>query len=124
MEKFILQRKDYLFNPSTKTVEVLNDVIPFFVEENLLTITNITASNTIIYAFGCNGVGGDFNGSKIVLDYNTALMKDTDRLQIILHKPIESTNNDYLRAIERNTNNMTELIEVMKTQTELIKQMF
>jgi len=122
MNKIILQRDDYSFDASEKIINV-NENIKMLNEECLMTITNLTANNTIIYAFGCPGLGGVFFGNQITLSYNTATMSDTDRLQIILYKPVEVSDNDYLRKIEKNTNNMTELIQTVKEQNELIKQM-
>ena len=125
MDKIILQDGDYSFDASAKIVKVNQD-IKMLNAECLLTITNLTANNTIIYAFGCPGMGGVFFGNQITLTYNTNItaMSDTDKLQIILYKPNEISDNEYLRKIEKNTNNLTEVIQLLKEQVELTKQMF
>lgn len=47
----------------------------------VLVITNVN-TNTIIYNFAGNGMGGTVAGNVLTLDYNTTGMSDTDPLQI------------------------------------------
>ena len=123
MEKLIVPYGKYTFDASEKVIKV-DQSIKLLNEECLMTITNLTAGNIIIYAFGCEGMGGVFFGNQITLTYDTTAMLDTDRLQIILYKPNEKSDNEYLRMIEKNTRNMTELIAAVTKQTEIIKQMY
>lgn len=76
----------YTFTPSTKTV-----VIPRTIQrERLILITNVT-TNTVIYNFSDSNlratsytVSGTADTTTVVLNYDTAGMSSTDRLQIII----------------------------------------
>lgn len=78
----------YTFTPSTNTV-VIPRVVP---RERLILITNVT-TNTVIYNFSdsnlratsyTSSTTGGNNTTTVVLNYNTASMSSTDKLQIII----------------------------------------
>ena len=90
-----MARKDiidtyYSFTPSTRTI-VVNQILP---RERLVLITNAN-TNQVIYNFSDpnlkltshsitqNSISGDAT-TTLVLQYNTASMSATDRLQIII----------------------------------------
>jgi len=78
----------YTFTPSTNTI-----VIPRAIQrERLILITNVT-TNTVIYNFSDSNLKantytvsttGGVNTTTVVLNYNTAGMSSTDKLQIII----------------------------------------
>jgi hypothetical protein len=78
----------YTFTPSTNTI-----VIPRAIQrERLILITNVT-TNTVIYNFSDANLkantytvstSGGVNTTTVVLNYNTATMSSTDKLQIIV----------------------------------------
>jgi hypothetical protein len=78
----------YTFTPSTNTI-----VIPRAIQrERLILITNVT-TNTVIYNFSDSNLkantytvstSGGTNTTTVVLNYNTASMSSTDKLQIIV----------------------------------------
>ncbi len=84
----------YTFTPSTNTI-VIPRIIP---RERLILITNVT-TNAVIYNFSdanltantytVSSTGG-VNTTTIVLNYNTAGMSSTDKLQIIVDEYDES----------------------------------
>jgi hypothetical protein len=47
----------------------------------MLLVTNVT-SNTIIYNFADNSLGGVVLGNVLTLNYNTTIMNNADNLQI------------------------------------------
>jgi hypothetical protein len=76
----------YTFTPSTNTI-VIPRVVP---RERLILITNVT-TNTVIYNFSDSNLkantytvstSGGTNTTTVVLNYNTAGMSSTDKLQI------------------------------------------
>jgi hypothetical protein len=78
----------YTFTPSTNTV-VIPRAVP---RERLILITNVT-TNTVIYNFSDANLkantytvstSGGTNTTTVVLNYNTASMSSTDKLQIIV----------------------------------------
>jgi hypothetical protein len=78
----------YTFTPSTNTI-IIPRVIP---RERLILITNVT-TNTVIYNFSDSNLKATsystsstsgVNTTTIVLNYNTASMSSTDKLQIIV----------------------------------------
>ncbi|HLO11218.1 MAG TPA: hypothetical protein VK190_03055 [Pseudoneobacillus sp.] len=71
----------YSFNSATKQITLTG--IKSINLENLLLITNVT-DNIIIYNFADPDLGATVSGNVITLDYNTATMSNTDRLQIFV----------------------------------------
>jgi hypothetical protein len=78
----------YTFTPSTNTI-VIPRVVP---RERLILITNVT-TNTVIYNFSDSNLKantytvsttGGTNTTTVVLNYSTASMSSTDKLQIIV----------------------------------------
>ena len=78
----------YTFSPSTNTI-IIPRVIP---RERLILITNVT-TNTVIYNFSDQNLKatsytvsttGGTNTTTVVLNYSTAGMTSTDKLQIII----------------------------------------
>jgi len=90
MSREILERLDYTFTPSTRTIVINNKFIP---REKLTLITNVT-TNQVIYNFSdpalkATSYSNSINSSMvetttIVLNYNTTSMSSTDKLQIII----------------------------------------
>ena len=88
MARKVLIETDYTFTPSTRTI-VINENIP---RERMVLITNVT-TNQVIYNFSDSSlkftsytpsVNPDGTGkTTMVLDYNTAAMSSTDKIQII-----------------------------------------
>lgn len=110
MKKIILNKGEYSFNPTAKTVTVSAHT-ELFNKEYLLLITNTTTSD-IIYNFACDGYGGTIVESTITLEYDTNLMTDTDSLQILMYT--ESSNVDILTL---------SLLESIRKQTEVQDEM-
>lgn len=88
MARKVILETGYTFTPSTNTV-VIPLVIP---RERLILITNVT-TNTVIYNFSdANLRASNYsfsttdgtNTTTVVLNYNTASMSSTDKLQIIV----------------------------------------
>jgi len=95
MARKVLHETNYTFTPSTKTI-VIPDHIP---RERLVLITNVT-TNQVIYNFSDPSLKAtsytpaiDSNNvatTTIVLNYNTAAMSATDKLQITVDEYAES----------------------------------
>jgi hypothetical protein len=107
MNKIILQKGDYEFDASAKTITILTK-LELFNAESVIGITNIT-DNIIIYQFACKGFGGTFGYDTLVLEYDTSEMSDTDVLQIVCYIPETETNN-------------SRLLEAIKLQAELSEE--
>jgi hypothetical protein len=95
MARRILVETGYTFSPSTKTV-----TIPTYIpRERLLLITNVT-TNQVIYNFSdptlkatsyTSSISASMvDTTTIVLQYNTASMSSTDKLQITIDEPNET----------------------------------
>jgi len=91
MSREVLERLDYTFTPSTRTIVINNKFVP---REKLTLITNVT-TNQVIYNFSdpalkATSYTSTINASTmaetttIVLNYNTTSMSSTDKLQIVL----------------------------------------
>jgi hypothetical protein len=88
MARRILSETDYTFTPSTRTI-VLNQNI---LQERLVLITNVT-TNQVMFNFSDSSlkftsftpsINPDGTGkTTIVLDYNTAAMNSTDKIQVV-----------------------------------------
>ena len=95
MARKVLHETNYTFTPSTRTI-VIPDHIP---RERLVLITNVT-TNQVIYNFSDPSLNAtsytpaiDSNNvatTTIVLNYNTAAMSSTDKLQITVDEYAES----------------------------------
>jgi len=83
---------NYSFNASLKRV-TFNDYGTIKLDQILL-ITNVTR-NIIIYNFAKPELGGVVTSNYITLEYNTAAMSNTDRLQIFIEAPTDSLNTTY-----------------------------
>ncbi len=97
MARNIIQERDYIFSPSTRTITIPRYIAP----ERIMLITNITTS-TVIYNFSdptigysnisydrpsysvINPKGDTYISTVVVLDYNTTTMSSGDVLQIIV----------------------------------------
>ena len=86
----------YTFNPSTRTITIPRAVL----RERIVLITNVT-TNQVIYNFSdpnlkltSHSIATDYTTSvtttTIVLNYNTAAMSSTDKLQITVDEFEES----------------------------------
>jgi hypothetical protein len=76
--------ESYIFNKTAKTIKL--PTVPNLRIEGVQLITNLT-TGTIIYQFNKSGFGGTVSGQTLTLDYNTAAMADTDKLQILYNPP-------------------------------------
>lgn len=86
----------YTFDPVNKKV-IFRNLETDINLDNILLITNVTA-NTVIYNFASSTNGAvSFNGTELVLDYNTTSMGASDVLQIYLD--VKSEGNMLLRRI-------------------------
>jgi hypothetical protein len=119
MARKILFETGYTFDPSTRTV-VIPDHIP---RERLILITNVT-TNQVIYNFSDPSLKAtsytpaiDSNNvatTTIVLQYNTAAMSSTDKLQITVDEYAESFQPDesYMDPVGKfRVSNPTSLID-------------
>jgi hypothetical protein len=88
MARKAILETEYTFTPSTNTI-VIPRVVP---RERLILITNVT-TNTVIYNFSDSNLkantytvstSGGTNTTTVVLNYSTASMSSTDKLQIIV----------------------------------------
>lgn len=73
--------KNYTFVPATREITITN--LAEIKLEQLLIITNVE-NNTMIYNFANPVLGASVAGNVITLDYNTASMSASDRLQIFI----------------------------------------
>jgi len=94
MARKVLLETGYTFTPSTKTI-IIPRVIP---RERMVLITNVT-TNQVIYNFSDPNLKAtsystsgtaNANTTTIVLNYNTASMSSTDKLQITIDEYDES----------------------------------
>lgn len=125
MNKVILNNNDYSFNASTGVITIYN-YTEYLTKEYLLLITNVS-SNTIIYNFGCEGLGGDIVGNTIELDIDTTTMSDADNLQIILFIPQsegETVIANLLELIRRQTSANQNILEELQIQTKYLKKIY
>jgi hypothetical protein len=119
MARKVLHETNYTFTPSTKTI-VIPDHIP---RERLVLITNVT-TNQVIYNFSDPSLKAttytpaiDSNNvatTTIVLNYNTAAMSATDKLQITVDEYAESFQPDeaYMDPVGKfRVSNPTSLID-------------
>lgn len=89
MARKVLLETSYTFTPSTKTISIPKTIL----RERLLLITNVT-TNQVIYNFsdpslGCVSYNTSTSSAMVenttlVLEYNTASMSSTDKLQITI----------------------------------------
>lgn len=89
MARKVLLETSYTFNPATRTISIPKTIL----RERLLLITNVT-TNQVIYNFsdpslGCTSYNTSTNtamveNTTLVLEYNTASMTSTDKLQITI----------------------------------------
>jgi hypothetical protein len=121
MNKIILDSDSFDFDASAKTVTFLNGFAPEKLA-HILVITNLT-DNIIIYNFACEGYGGTYANPVLTLEYNTTSMSDTDTLQAVIYTQTTATDN-FLKEIKSNTQCSQQIIELLITQNELLKQMF
>jgi hypothetical protein len=119
MARKVLHETNYIFTPSTRTI-VIPDHIP---RERLVLITNVT-TNQVIYNFSDPSLKAtsytpaiDLNNvatTTIVLNYNTAAMSATDKLQITVDEYAESFQPDeaYMDPVGKfRVSNPTSLID-------------
>jgi hypothetical protein len=119
MARKVLHETNYTFTPSTRTI-VIPDHIP---RERLVLITNVT-TNQVIYNFSDPSLKAtsytpaiDSNNvatTTIVLNYNTAAMSATDKLQITVDEYAESFQPDeaYMDPVGKfRVSNPTSLID-------------
>lgn len=90
--------ENYTFNPVTKQI-ILTDS-ENITQEKLLLITNMT-DGVIIYNFADSNTKGSIQGNIITLNYDTASMSDTDKLQIWVEdtSPLLVTLSNFLNII-------------------------
>ena len=125
MKKIILNKGEYSFNPTAKTVTVSAHT-ELFTKEYLFLITN-TTDGTIIYNFGCEGYGGSITGSTITLEYDTILMSDTDNLQIILYtetSDADVTTHNLLEIIRKQTEVQSEMLDELKLCSKYLRKIY
>ena len=89
MARKVLLETSYTFNPSTRTISIPKTIL----RERLLLITNVT-TNQVIYNFsdpslGCTSYNTSTStemveNTTLVLEYNTASMTSTDKIQITI----------------------------------------
>lgn len=84
MKKGIIEVGQYTFDASAKTITLTGYVS--FDQEYLILITNVI-DGIIIYNFADPFANGVFAGNVLTLDYDTTLMSDSDRLQILIWEP-------------------------------------
>jgi hypothetical protein len=93
MARKVLTEGGYSFTASTRTI-VINKYIP---RENLILITNVTA-NQVVYNFSDPALrataytlasSGANSTTTIVLNYNTTLMSNADKLSIVIDEYVE-----------------------------------
>ena len=96
MKKLIVPSGNYTFDVTAKTITVSGtDYTPFFNEEYLLLVTNITR-NVIIYNPYCDGYGGTLSGAVLTLEASLSGYDNADDLQIILFVPDSYTSPSYV----------------------------
>lgn len=122
MDKRILEDTEYTFNAISKTIMFFDN----YNIQDILLITNVT-DNEIIYNFGCVGFGGDLtNNKKLVLDYDTSFMSDTDDLQIVVYAKNSSNNerNKLLNLITKQTEVLDECLEELKINNKYLRKIY
>ena len=114
--------EDYTFDSALKTV-TFNSLATISLEQ-LLLITNVT-TNTIIYNFASPDLGGTVSGNTLTLDYNTATMSSTDKLQIFLDNlatPASQETLEYLSDQTALLGRMVKLLEPSSRQDSAGRQ--
>ena len=125
MKKIILNKGEYSFNPTAKTVTVSAHT-ELFTKEYLLLITN-TTTNDIIYNFGCDGYGGIISGSTITLEYDTTAMLSTDSLQIIMYtenSDVDTLTLSLLETLRKQTEVQDEMLEELKLCSKYLRKIY
>lgn len=115
MNKIILHNnlnKDFSFDASNKTITLdSNSIYPnLFTLEYILLITNVT-DNIIIYNFGCEDLGGVLNFDILTLEYDTTIMEDSDRIQMVIYTPEEYVD----LSIKESLKNQQELLTCLQS---------
>lgn len=78
--------REYVFDPVSKTVTLLNLKEQLKLEQ-ILWVTNVTA-NVVLYNAIDAALGGVISDNILTLDYNTAAMNSADSLQIYIDSSI------------------------------------
>lgn len=107
------QLTNYTFNPTAKTVTLLDSTS--YKLNQLLLITNVT-SNIIIYNFAEPTLGASLSNNIITLDYNTSSMGINDDLQIFVEV---QDNSDFLLGL---TFQISQLIDTVKSLSHVDAQ--
>jgi len=112
METRTLSKKEYAFDPTAKTVTFFNG----WEQSNIITISNLVknatnTTNTIIYAFGCEGIGGvmPIESHVLTLEFDTTSMDRFDNLVIVVEDL-----NDEKKVIEKNSHLLKEMLVELK----------
>ena len=103
--------EDYTFNSALKTV-TFNSLATISLEQ-LLLITNVT-TNTIIYNFASPDLGGTVSGNTLTLDYNTATMSSTDKLQIFLDNLATPASQETLEYLSDQTALLGRMVKLLE----------
>lgn len=89
--------KNYSFNASSHTITFSD--FSSIVLERVYLITNVT-SNTLIYQFNNNALGGTASTNVLTLTFNTGSMSNTDKLQIIYDATVGDPDYDNVVSIQ------------------------
>ncbi len=103
--------EDYTFNAAAKQITFnTSDVLTL---ERLLLITNVT-DNIIIYNFADPNYGGTISNNVLTLNYNTALMSDSDRLQIFLENQSTPASQETLQHLSDQTALLSRVVKLLE----------
>lgn len=101
----------YSFNAAAKQITfITSDTVTL---ERLLLITNVT-TNTIIYNFADPNTGGSVSNNVLTLDYNTAAMSDSDKLQIFLDSGKAPASDEMLQELEDHTILLRRMVKLLE----------
>jgi hypothetical protein len=85
--------------------------------DSMLLVTNVN-SNTIIYNFADNSLGGVVLGNVLTLNYNTTIMNNADNLQIFYEDGIfpasQALQNTLNLMVENDDMSMKQLLQLLK----------
>jgi len=127
MGQMTLSSDDYIFNSSTSTICFIN-YRHLLTKETLIKIVNVSIDGGItIYDHTEPQRGGEISDNRLVLEYGTSLMNDSDNLQIILYTSVVdaiSNPNNVTKVEDVNSHLMNELLTELRINNKILMETF
>lgn len=103
--------EDYTFSAASK--QIAFNTTSIIGLSQLLLITNVT-TNTIIYNFADPNTGGTITNNVLTLDYDTALMNDSDSLQVFLDSLLTPASDEMLQSVQDQTELLGRVVKLLE----------